>query len=105
MDPTKIQVIVNLIPPKTQKEIRIFLEYAGYYRRFIENFSKIALPFLKLLAKYIEFQWTTNCQNAFEILKEKLSIAPILRGPNWSFPFHISTDASDTAIGASLGQK
>ena len=46
-----------------------------------------------------------NCQNAFEKLKQNLSIAPILRGPNWYFPFHISTDASDTAIGASLGQK
>ena len=77
--------------------------YAGYYRIFIENFSKIALPLFKLLAKDVEFQWTNNCQNAFEKLKEKLSIAPILRGPNRSFPFHISTDASNTTIGASIG--
>lgn len=105
VDPAKIQVIVNLIPPKPQKEVRSFLGYVGYYRRFIKNFSKIALPLFKFLAKDIEFQWTTNCQNAFEILKENLSITPILRGPNWSLPLHISTDASDTAIGASLGQK
>lgn len=58
-----------------------------------------------LLVKDVEFQWTNNCQNAFAKLKEKFSIAPILQGPNWSFPFNISTDASDTAIGASLGQK
>eukprot|EP00253_Pinus_taeda_P017838 PITA_17838 len=93
------------MPPTTQKEVRSFLRYAGYYRRFIENFSKIAQPLFKLLARDIEFQWTTSCQNAFQILKDKLLVAPILRGPNWSLPFHISTDASDPAIGASLGKK
>jgi len=82
VDPAKIQVIVNLMPPKTQKEVRIFLGYAGYYRIFIENLSKIALPLFKLLAKDIEFQWTTNCENAFEKLKEKLLITLILIGPN-----------------------
>eukprot|EP00253_Pinus_taeda_P005550 PITA_05550 len=105
VDPAKIQVLVNLMPPTTQKEVRIFLGYVGYYRRFIENFSKIAQPLFKLLARDVEFQWTNSCQNAFQILKDKLSMAPILRGPNWSLPFHISTDASDTALGASLGQK
>eukprot|EP00253_Pinus_taeda_P016213 PITA_16213 len=105
VDPAKIQVLVNLMPPTTQKEVRSFLGYARYYRIFIENFSKIAQPLFKLLARDVEFQWTHSCQNAFQILKEKLSVAPILRGPNWSFPFHISTDASDTTIGASLGQK
>ena len=59
----------------------------------------------KLLTKDVEFQWTESCQNDFEILKAKISVAPILRGPNWSLPFHISTDASDTAIGGVLGQK
>ena len=104
-DLEKIQVIVNFMPPKTQKEVISSLGYVGYYRRFIENFSKIALPLFKLLAKDIEFQWTANCQNPFEKLKEKLFVAPILRGPKWSLPFHISTDASNTTIGASLGQK
>ena len=59
----------------------------------------------KLLRKDVEFQWTESCQNGFEILKAKLSMAPILGGPDWSLPFHISTDASDTAIGGVLGQK
>ena len=59
----------------------------------------------KLLTKDVEFQWTESCQNAFEIIKAKLSVAPILRGFDWSLPFHISTDASDTAIGGFLGQK
>jgi len=105
LDPTKIEVIENLMPPSTQKEVRSFLGYVGYYRRFIENFSKIALPLFKLLTKDIEFRWTTNCQNAFQKLKEKLSIAPILCGPNWSLPFHISTDTFDIEIRAPLGQK
>ena len=63
------------------------------------------MPLFKLLLKDVNFTLDTNCQSAFQTLKEKLSIAPILRGPNWTLPFHISTDASATAIGASLGQK
>jgi len=58
-----------------------------------------------LLTKDCEFKWNPDCQLAFETLKEKISEAPILRGPNWKLPFHISTDASDTALGAVLGQK
>jgi hypothetical protein len=105
VDPTKIQIIVNLPEPISQKYVRSFLGYTSYYRRFIENFSKIDFPLFKLLAKDIHFHWNTNCQNAFQKLKDKLSTTPILRGPNWALPFHISIDASDTAIRASLGQK
>jgi hypothetical protein len=71
----------------------------------IKNFTKIASPLFKLLAKDVEFYWDTNCQVAFNALKEKLSTTPVLRGPNWTFPFHISTDASETTIGVVLGQK
>ena len=98
VDPAKIEVIVGIFSPKTQKEVRSFLDHAGYYRHFIENFTKINAPLFKLLMKDIEFQWTESCQSAFEVLKSKLSVAPILMGPNWSLPFHISIDASDTAI-------
>ena len=59
----------------------------------------------KLLTKDVEFQGTESCQNSFEILKAKLLVAPILGGLNWSLPFHISIDASDTPIGGILGQK
>jgi hypothetical protein len=58
-----------------------------------------------LLAKDVEFHWDPQCQISFEILKQKLSTAPILRGPNWSLPFHICTDASDIALGVVLGQR
>ena len=101
--PAKIQIIVDLPIPQNQREVRSFLGYASYYRRFIEHFSKISLPLFKLLTKDVLFNWNENCQQAFEVLKKKLSTALVLRGPNWSLPFHIFTDASDTAVGASLG--
>ena len=82
-----------------------FLGHAGYYRRFIENFSKLASPLFSLLMKDVQFIWNEACQTTFVKLKEKLSAAPILRGPNWALPFHISWDASDTAIGVVLGKR
>jgi hypothetical protein len=105
VDLAKIKVIHDLLVPTTQKDVRSFLGHAGYYRRFIENFTKIASPLFSLLTKATEFSWNDQCQTAFETLKERLSIAPILHGPNWTIPFHISTDALGTTIGAVLGQK
>jgi len=95
----KIEVIVKTPPPKTQKEVRIFLRYARYYRRFIENFTKIFAPMFGLLTKDVDFIWTYQCQTTFETLKDKLFVALVLRGPNWALPFHIFVDASDTVIG------
>jgi hypothetical protein len=69
VDPSKIQVIKNLPTPKTQTKVRIFLGHAGYYRRFIKNFSKIASPLFVLLMKNAEFKWTNFCQEAFNTLK------------------------------------
>jgi hypothetical protein len=105
VDPSKIQVIKDLPTPKTQTEVRSFLGHVGYYRRFIKNFSKIASPLFVLLMKNAEFNWTNFCQEAFSTLKHQLSTAPILRGTDWTLPFHISSDALDTAIGAVLGQE
>jgi hypothetical protein len=105
VDLEKIEVISKIPPPQTQKEVRSFLGHASYYRRFIENFTKIATPMFKLLIKDAHFVWDSQCQTAFEILKEKLSTTPVLQGPNWSLPFHISTNASDTTLGAVLHQK
>ena len=69
VDPTKIEVISKLPPPQTQKDVRIFLGHAGYYRRFIENFTKIATPMFRLLTKDAHFVWDSQCQTAFETLK------------------------------------
>jgi len=105
VDPAKIHVIQTLPIPKTQTDVRIFLGHAGYYRIFIKNFFKIASPLFVLLTKNAKFKWTDDCEKAFNELKHQLSTAPILRGSDWALPFHISSDASDTAIGAVLGQE
>ena len=105
VDPTIIEVIVNLPSPKTQKEVRSFFGHAGYYRSFIEIFTKIVAPMFKLLMKDVESKWIESYQSAFEVLKAKLSVAPILRGLDSSLPFHISNDAFDMEIGGVLGQK
>jgi hypothetical protein len=104
-DLAKIEVIAKLPPLKTQKEVRRFLGHVEYYRRFIENFTKIVAPMFGLLIKDVDFVWTKKCQTAFENLKVKLSVAPIIRGSNWTLPFHISIDAFDIEIGGVLGQK
>jgi len=105
VDTPKVEVISKLSIPLCQQDVRSFLGFTGYYRRFIENFTKITSPFFKLLTKDCEFNWNSNCQKAFETLKEKISEAPILRGLNSKVPFHISTDASNTTLGVVLGQK
>ena len=105
VDSSKVEVISKLSVPSCQKDVRSFLGFTGYYRRFIENFTKIASPLFKLLTKDCEFSWDSECQVAFETLKKKIFEAPILKGPNWKLPFHISTDASDSTLGAVLGQK
>lgn len=105
MDTSKVEVISKLPIPTCQRDVGSFLGFTHYYRRFIENFTKIASPLFKLLTKDCEFNWNYDCQKSFESLKEKISKAPILRRPNWKLPFHISTDASDIALGVVLGQK
>jgi hypothetical protein len=105
VDPAKIEVIVIIPPPKTQKEVRSVLRHARYYRQFIENFTKIVSPMFGLLIKDVDFVWIEQCQTAFETMKDKFCMAPVLRGTNWTLPFHISINASNTAIGGVLGQK
>ena len=82
VDPAKIEIITSLSPPTTQKEVRSFLGHAGYYRRFIANFTRITAPLFKLLAKDIGFSWDQHSQAAFDTLKIELSSTPVLRGPN-----------------------
>ena len=103
MDPAKIKVILHFPTPKTPTQVRSFIGCAGYYRRFIENFAKVAHPLFQLLKKDSECVWSDNCDVAFTIIKELVCSATILRGPDWVLPFHIHTDASQIAIGAVLG--
>ena len=92
-------------PPSSVKGIRSFLGHAGFYRRFIKDFSQIAKPLSNLLVKGIPFEFDSQCLHAFTLLKDKLISAPIVVAPDWSFPFELMCDASDYAIGAVLGQK
>ncbi|GJZ39152.1 reverse transcriptase domain-containing protein, partial [Tanacetum coccineum] len=87
------------------KGVRSFLGHAGFYRRFIKDFLKIARPLTKLLEKDTPFEFDGECQKAFESLKEKLTCAPVIVSPNWNLPFELMCDASDFAVGAVLGQK
>ncbi|GJW17380.1 reverse transcriptase domain-containing protein [Tanacetum coccineum] len=105
VDKAKIDVISKLPHPTTVKGIRSFLGHAGFYRRFIKDFSKISRPMTHLLEKNTPFNFSEDCILAFQTLKKKLTEAPILIAPNWDQPFEIMCDASDYAIGAVLGQR
>nr|GEU62095.1 reverse transcriptase domain-containing protein [Tanacetum cinerariifolium] len=100
----KVDVITKLPHPTTVKGIRSFLGHAGFYRRFIKDFLKIARPMTRLLEKDTPFIFSQGCVDAFQTLKRKLTEAPILIAPDWDMPFELMCDASDFAIGAVLGQ-
>nr|GEW89884.1 uncharacterized protein [Tanacetum cinerariifolium] len=100
----KIDVITKLPHPSTVKGIRSFLGHAGFYRRFIQDFSKIARPMTRLLEKDIPFFFSNECIKAFQILK-KLTEAPILVAHDSNLSFELMCDASDFAIGAVLEQR
>ncbi|XP_019157953.1 PREDICTED: uncharacterized protein LOC109154677 [Ipomoea nil] len=105
VDKAKVDIIESLPYPTNVREVRSFLGHAGFYRRFIKDFSKIALPLCKLLQKETSFEFDKKCKGAFDELKELLTSAPIIQPPNWNYPFEIMCDASDHAVGAVLGQK
>ncbi|RVW20966.1 Retrovirus-related Pol polyprotein from transposon 17.6 [Vitis vinifera] len=105
VDKAKVELIVKLPSPTIVKGVRQFLSHAGFYRRFIKDFSKLARPLCELLVKDAKFVWDDQCQWSFEELKLLLTTAPIVRAPNWKLPFEVMCDASDFAIGAVLGQR
>ncbi|KAL5549377.1 hypothetical protein UlMin_004608 [Ulmus minor] len=104
VDQAKIDVIKKLPPPTNVKGVRSFLGHAGFYRRFIKDFSKITKPLCELLVKDSVFDFSKECLHAFESLQEKLISSPIIVAPDWELPFTLMCDASDYAIGAVLGQ-
>ena len=105
VDKVKIELIENLPPPTSMKQIRSFLGHVEFYRRFIKDFSKISRPLCSLLAKDIPFHFDEACQEAFQKLRSLLSSAPIMKPPDWSLPFEIMCDAFDFAVGPVLGQR
>jgi hypothetical protein len=105
VDKSKIDTIAKLPVPTNVKEVRGILGHASFYRRFIQNFSKITQPLNHLLTKDAVFDFNQECSEAFEKLKFLLTSAPIISAPDWSHPFIIMCDASDVTVGVVLGQK
>jgi hypothetical protein len=104
VDPKKVTVILDWKAPKDVRGIKSFIGMAGYYRSFIEDFSKIARPLTALLAKKVEFKWTLACQESFETLKT-LTTAPVLILPDIHKPFSVYCNASYTELGCVLMQE
>ena len=93
MDPSKAKDVLDWSAPTTVSEIRSFLGLAGYYRRFIEGFSKIAKPMTELLKKHKKFLWTEDCERSFNELKTRLTSAPVLTLPVIYRSFDVYCDA------------
>ncbi|XP_050890921.1 uncharacterized protein LOC127096386 [Lathyrus oleraceus] len=105
VDPAKIDVISTLPYPSCVREIRSFLGHAGFYRRFIKDFSKIALPLSNLLKNDVTFSFDDKCKQAFDFLKKALTSAPIIQPPDWTLPFELMCDASNYVVGVVLAQR
>nr|GFA62136.1 putative reverse transcriptase domain-containing protein [Tanacetum cinerariifolium] len=105
VDPAKIESVKDWASPKTPTEIRQFLGLAGYYRRFIEGFSKIVKSMTKLIQKAIKFDWGEKELNAFQLIKQKLCSVPILALLEGSEDFVVYCDASHKGLGAVLMQR
>ena len=105
VDRAKVEAIEKMPCSRDVKGIRSVLGHAGFYRRFIKDFSRISKPLTNLLQKDVPFVFYDDCKEAFEILKKALITAPIVQPPDWTLPFEIMCDASDFAVGAVLGQR
>ena len=105
VDPTKVDAVKNFPQPKNPKSVRSFIGLCSFYRRFIKDFSKIAVPLHKLTVKDAPYEWTEKCEEAFQMLKNAMTSTPVLRFPDWNRPFILTTDASTTALSYILGQK
>ncbi|WVZ48619.1 hypothetical protein U9M48_000040 [Paspalum notatum var. saurae] len=99
VDPSKVKDVLNWKQPETVTEIRSFLGLAGYYRRFIKDFSKTAKPMTSLTKKNAKYLWSSNCEEAFQTLKKLLTSAPVLAQPDVTKPFDVYCDASGNGLG------
>ena len=104
VDPSKIEAVTKWERPKTVFDIRSFLGLAGYYRRFVKDFSKLASPMTKLTRKGARFEWSEECEKAFKELKERLTTAPVLIIPEQGRGYTIYCDASGYGLESVLMQ-
>ncbi|CAN6566554.1 unnamed protein product [Malus baccata var. baccata] len=105
VDKSKVELVSSLPLPTTVREVRSFLGHAGFYRRFMKDFSMIFRPLCRLLQKDVTFDMNEECVVAFNKLQELLSTAPVIIPPDWSLPFELMCDASNYVVGAVLGQR
>ncbi|WVZ58857.1 LOW QUALITY PROTEIN: hypothetical protein U9M48_009083 [Paspalum notatum var. saurae] len=105
VDPSKVKDVLNRKQPETVTKIRSFLGLAGYYRRFIKDFSKIAKPMTSLTKKNAKFVWGPKCEEGFRELKKPLTTAPVLAQPDVTKPFDVYCDASGRGLGCFLMQE
>ena len=104
-DPEKVEAIKAMASPNNVKQVRRFLGMTGYYRRLIDDYGRIAGPLTKLTNKFVKFEWSPECEDSFQKLKERLCKDPIVNYPNPDKPYKLYTDACDYAIGAILVQE
>ena len=104
VDPQKVEAVVNWERPISATEVHSFLGLAGYYRRFIEDFSRLALPLTALTRKNVKFEWSDKCEQSFQELKKRLVTAPILALPVTGKDYVIYCDASRLGLGCVLMQ-
>jgi hypothetical protein len=105
VDPSKVRDILDWKPPTIVHQVRSFLGMAGYYRRFIPDFSKISKPITKLLKIQVKFVWSSECEKAFQTLKRLLTTASVLAQPDIEKLFDVYCDACGTDIGCVLMQE
>jgi len=104
-DPEKIIAVKDWLIPHTKKQLRSFLGFCSYYRKFVKRFSSLAKPLYVLTENQVKFVWGKECQSAFEKLKSMLSSPPVLSFPQGKEEFILDTDASNIGIGAVLSQR
>nr|KYP36145.1 Retrovirus-related Pol polyprotein from transposon 17.6 [Cajanus cajan] len=102
VDRTKISIIAQFPYPSCVREVQSFLGHVGFYKRFIKDFNKKALPLSRLLQKDIKFNFDNRCKEAFDFLKRALTTTPIIQAPDWTVPFELMCDALSYALGVVL---
>jgi len=102
IDPQKVKAITEWLRPTNVTKIRSFMGLAGYYRRFVKDFSKIASPLINLLKKANKFEWTEKCEKAFQELRQRLATVPILMLPMEGKEYTVYSDASKNSLGCVL---
>jgi len=104
VDPQKIKTVIKWPRPTNVTEVRSFLDFAGYYRRFVKDFPKLASPLINMLKKTTKFEWSDKCEEAVQELKRRLRTAPILTFPEEGKEYPIYSDASKNGLGCVLMQ-